>query len=68
MRVHPMREVNKPSRTYRKYDIQFKRHAVNLWLDGDQSAKAVAEEPGIRENLLKLSPSGGCYELEMVSY
>lgn len=52
MKVHPMSEVNKASRTYRKYDIQFKRHAVSLWLDSDRSAKTVAQELGIRENLL----------------
>jgi transposase len=52
MKVHPMSEVNRASKTRRKYDIQFKRHAVSLWLDGDRSARAVAEELGIRENLL----------------
>jgi transposase len=52
MKVHPMSEANKASRTNRKYDVQFKRHAVRLWLDGDRSAKAVAQELGIRENLL----------------
>jgi transposase len=47
-----MSEAKKASRTYRKYDAQFKRHAVSLWLDGSRSAKAVAEELGIREQLL----------------
>jgi|ERR1700739_941982 transposase len=52
MKVHPMSEVNKAIKTRRKYDKQFKRHAVSLWLDGDRSARAVAEELGIRESLL----------------
>jgi transposase len=52
MKVHPMSEANKAIKTRRKYDIQFKRHAVSLWLDGDRSARAVAEELGVRESLL----------------
>ena len=49
-----MSEVNKSSKTRRKYDVQFKRHAVSLWLDGDRSARAVAEELGVRESLLHM--------------
>jgi len=47
-----MSEVNKETRKYRKYDKEFKRHAVSLWLDGNRSAIEVAEELGIKENLL----------------
>jgi transposase len=52
MKVHPMSEASKTIKIRRKYDNQFKRHAVRLWLDGERSARAVAEELGIRENLL----------------
>jgi transposase len=52
MKVHPMSEVSKTIKTRRKYDNQFKRHAVSLWLNGERSARVVAEELGIRENLL----------------
>jgi transposase len=52
MKVHPMNEVNKAIKTRRKYDNQFKRHALSLWLDGERSARAVAEELGISEKLL----------------
>jgi transposase len=52
MKVHPMSEANKETKKHRKFDKQFKRHAVSLWLDGDRSAREVAEELGIRENLL----------------
>lgn len=52
MKVHPMSEVSKTIKIRRKYDNQFKRHAVSLWLDGERSARAVAQELGIRENLL----------------
>lgn len=47
-----MSEVSKTIKIRRKYDNQFKRHAVSLWLDGERSARAVAQELGIRENLL----------------
>lgn len=47
-----MTEINRANKTRRKYDNQFKRHALSLWLEGDRSARAVAEELGIRENLL----------------
>lgn len=50
VKVHPMSEVSK--KKYRKYDAQFKCHAVSLWLDGNRSAREVAEELGINENLL----------------
>jgi len=52
MKVHPMSEVNKANKTRRKYDNQFKRHAVSLWLDGERSAREVAQELGIPEGLL----------------
>jgi transposase len=52
MKVHPMSEASKETRKHRKFDKQFKRHAVSLWLGGDRSAREVAEELGIRENLL----------------
>jgi transposase len=52
MKVDPMSEANKAIETRRKYDLQFKRHAVSLWLDGERSAKAVAEELGVPESRL----------------
>jgi transposase len=48
MKVHPMKEA-KPRR---KYDAQFKRNAVSLWLEGNRSAREVAEELGIPEGLI----------------
>lgn len=47
-----MSEASKTIKIRREYDNQFKRHAVSLWLDGERSARAVAQELGIRENLL----------------
>jgi len=52
MEVQPMSEASKETKKYRKYDKEFKRHAVSLWLDGNRSATEVAKELGINDNLL----------------
>lgn len=36
----------------RKFDAQFKEHAVKLWLDSGKAARTVGEELGIRHDLL----------------
>jgi len=38
--------------TYRKYDKEFKKNAVNLVIDGGRSVPDVAKSLGIHENLL----------------
>lgn len=45
-------KASKENQKRRRYDSQFKRHAVSLWLDSERSAREVAEELGIGENLL----------------
>jgi|SRR5580765_991297 len=46
---------NEPIRTrkYKRYDLTFKRSAVELWLAGGKSAEAVAGELGISVQALK---------------
>ena len=42
-----------PIRKYKRYDLTFKRFAVELWLSGGKSAEAVAAELGISVQALK---------------
>ena len=42
-----------PSRKFKRYDLNCKRSAVELWLGGGQSARAVADELGISVPALK---------------
>jgi len=45
----PVREENKPRR---KFDPNFKRQAVSLWLESGRSAREMAQELGVRANQL----------------
>jgi transposase-like protein len=47
-----VRASEEPIKPRRKYDNNFKREAVGLWLDGGKSARQVALELGIGENRL----------------
>lgn len=51
MKVHPMSEVKKAIKTRRRYDNQFKRHAVSVWLDGERSAISRRNSPIILERV-----------------
>jgi transposase-like protein len=48
-----MNNEAKPTRKYKRYDLAFKRSAVELWLGGEKSAQAVATELGISVQALK---------------
>jgi transposase-like protein len=45
--------ASNPNRKFKRYDLNFKRAAVELWLGGGQSAQAVADELGISVQALK---------------
>jgi transposase len=45
----PVREEIKPRR---KFDLNFKRQAVSLWLESGRSAGEIAQELGVRANQL----------------
>jgi transposase-like protein len=63
-----------PHRKYQRYDLNFKRSAVELWLGGGQSARAVADELGISVQALKtwkqqlavMPPTGGAQTMEQL--
>ncbi len=46
-------QTSAPNRK-KRYDLNFKRSALKLWLSGGQSAEAVAAEPGISGQTLKV--------------
>jgi transposase-like protein len=46
-------EQTTPSRRHKRYDLAFKRSAVELWLSGGKSAEATAAELGISGQTLK---------------
>lgn len=49
-----MNEIQTPPPNRKKrYDLNFKRSAVELWLSSNKSAKAVATEPSISGQTLK---------------
>ena len=48
-----MNHENLTPRKYKRYDLTFKRSAVELWLAGGKSADAVAAELGISVQALK---------------
>jgi transposase-like protein len=41
------------TRKYKRYDLSFKRSAVELWLSGGKSAQTVAAELGVSGQTLK---------------
>jgi transposase-like protein len=63
-----------PNRKYKRYDLTFKRSAVERWLSGSQSAEAVAGELGISVQALKIwkhqlavtPPAGGAQTAEQL--
>jgi transposase len=51
MKVHSMREPVE-IKPRRKFDPNFKRQAVSLWLESGRSARELAQELGVRANQL----------------
>jgi transposase len=45
---------NQVQRKYRRYDENFKRNAVELWLQGGKSVQQIASELGISDQSIKL--------------
>jgi transposase len=48
-----MNNENAVSRKYKRYDENFKRSAVELWLQGGKSVQQIAAELGISDQSLK---------------
>ena len=48
-----MNNESSSPRKYRRYDEQFKRSAVEMWLAGDRSAAKICRELGISSQSLK---------------
>lgn len=48
-----MNDENASPRKYKRYDENFKRSAVELWLQGGQSVHQIAPELGISDQSLK---------------
>jgi transposase len=49
-----MNDENSSPRKYKRYDENFKRSAVEMWLQGDKSAAKISRELGITTQSLKL--------------
>jgi transposase-like protein len=48
-----MNTENQEQRKYKRYDINFKRSAVELWLQGGKSVEQIASELGISTQSIK---------------
>jgi transposase len=48
-----MNTENQVQRKYKRYDINFKRSAVELWLSGGKSVEQIAAELGISTQSIK---------------
>jgi len=48
-----MNTENQIARKHKRYDEQFKRQAVELWLSGSKSVQQIAAELGISDQSLK---------------
>lgn len=49
-----MNDESQVPRKYKRYDENFKRSAVEMWLQGDKSAARISQELGITTQSLKL--------------
>jgi len=49
-----MNDENRVPRQYKRYDENFKRSAVEMWLSGDRSAAKICRELGISSQSLKI--------------
>lgn len=48
-----MNNENQDRRKYKRYDINFKRSAVEMWLSGGKSVEQIASELGISTQSIK---------------
>jgi transposase len=48
-----MNNENQDQRKYKRYDLNFKRNAVELWLSGGKSVEQIASELGISTQSIK---------------
>jgi transposase len=48
-----MNDENRIPRKYKRYDENFKRSAVEMWISGDRSAARICQELGVSSQSLK---------------